>query len=74
MDRGVLEERLAQADKQIAGGRRQIAEQREAIALLERTGRPVDHAKYLLAGLQLLQAARREDRSRLLKELAKNTP
>ena len=74
MDRRVIEKRLAETEEQLAGGQRQIAEQREAIALLERTGRPVDHAKYLLAGLQLLQAARREDRSRLLKELAKNTP
>jgi hypothetical protein len=72
MHRGVLEERLAEADKQIANGRQQIAEQREAIALLERSGRPVAHAKYLLAGLQLLQAARREGRNRLFKELAKN--
>ena len=72
MDRAVLEQRLAETEEQLANGRHQIAEQREAIALLERGGRPVDHAKYLLAGLQLLQAARREDRNRLLKELAKN--
>ena len=73
MDRVVIEKRLAETEERLIGGQRQIAEQREAIALLERSGRPADHAKYLLAGLQLLQAARREGRNRLLKELAKNT-
>jgi hypothetical protein len=72
MDRGVIEKRLAETDEQLAGGQRQIAEQRQAIALLDRNGRPADHAKYLLAGLQLFQAARREGRNRLLKELAKD--
>jgi hypothetical protein len=68
MDRAALEQCLAEAEKQIAAGDSKIAEQCEAIALLERNGRPADHAKYILAGLQLLQAARQEHRDRLLKE------
>ncbi len=39
MDRGVIEKRLAETEEQLVGGQRQIAEQREAIALLERSGR-----------------------------------
>jgi hypothetical protein len=45
MDRVVIEKRLAETEEQLVGGQRQIAEQREAIALLERSGRPADHAK-----------------------------
>ncbi len=73
MDRAALEQRLAKIQERIANGLRQIAEQRQVIAELERNGGPVDHAKYLLAGLQLLQAAHRDVRSHLLKELAEKS-
>jgi hypothetical protein len=43
------------------------------IAELDSNGRPADHAKYLLAGFELLQAARRDSRDWLLKQLSKNT-
>jgi hypothetical protein len=36
---------------------------------LEADGQSAAHAKYLLAGLQLLQAARRDNREELLKRL-----
>jgi hypothetical protein len=70
MDRAALQQRLAKTMEQIASGQRHIAQQRETIAELERNGRPADHAKYLLAGLELLQATHRDRRNRLLKELS----
>ncbi len=69
MDRPAVLRRLALTEEQISSGQRRITEQLETVALLERSGRTADHAKYVLAGLLLLQAARREDRDRLLKEL-----
>jgi len=69
MDRTAVQRRLAHTEEQIAGGERQIAEQRDTIDLLERGGRPTELAKYQLASFLLLQAARREDRNRLLKDL-----
>ena len=49
--------------------RHQIGEQREVIVKLESACRPADHAKYLLAGLELLQAAYRDSRDAMLAEL-----
>jgi hypothetical protein len=73
MDRAVLQQRLAKTVEQIASRQRHIAEQREIIAELERNGRPTDYAKYLLAGLELLQAAHQNYRHQLLKALSKNS-
>jgi hypothetical protein len=67
----VFQRRLAEAEEQIASGLRHIARQREVIAELESNGHPTGHAKYLLAGLELLQAARRDSRAWLLKQLSK---
>jgi uncharacterized coiled-coil protein SlyX len=70
MDRSALQQRLAETEERIAHGERQIAEQRKLIAELKRTDpRGASHAKYLLAGLQLLQSDRRASRERLLKQL-----
>ena len=69
MDRTIVQTRLAHTEVQIADGEHQVAEQRDAIDLLECGGQPTKLAKYQLAGLLLLQGARREDRNRLLKEL-----
>jgi hypothetical protein len=69
MDRSAVQRRLALTEEQIASGQRLITEQLETVSLLERSGRAADHAKYVLAGLLRLQAARREDRDRFLKEL-----
>jgi hypothetical protein len=71
MNRAVLQRRLAEAEEQIASGLRHIARQREVIAELESNGHPTGHAKYLLAGLELLQADRRDSRAWLLKQLNK---
>ena len=64
---------LAKITEQIANGERHIAQQRDIIAELERSDRPADYARYLLAGLEILQAARQNFRSQLLKELSKNS-
>ena len=68
-DRADLEQRLAKITEQIANGERHIVQQRDIIAELERGDRPADYARYLLAGLEILQAARQNSRSQLLKEL-----
>ena len=71
MKRAALEQDLADAEERIASGQRRIAGQRQVIAELERSGRPTDYAKYLLSGLELLQAAHRDARKRLLRGLGK---
>jgi len=48
-----------------------LARQREVIAERESNGHPTGHAKYLLAGRELLQAARRDSRAWLLNQLSK---
>jgi hypothetical protein len=69
LDRSALERRLAETEEQIANGKQQIAQQRKLVAELEGDGREAAHAKYLLAGLELLQTARRDSREWLLKQL-----
>jgi hypothetical protein len=69
MDPAALQKRLAETEVQIANGERQIAQQRKLVAELEEDGREAAHAKYLLAGLELLQTARRDSREWLLKRL-----
>jgi phage protein D len=50
----VIQRRLAETEEQIANGEKQIAQQRRLIAELESNKSPASHAKYLLAGLELL--------------------
>ncbi len=75
MDHATLRERLAQTlaqtEEQIAGGELRIARQREIVVDLERRGLSADHAKYVLAGFELLQAAYRDRRTLLLQEQQK---
>lgn len=70
-DSAALRQDLLALEQKIADGLRQITEQRALIAKLERDGSPTEHAKYLLAGLQLLQAAHRDGRNKILRELGK---
>jgi hypothetical protein len=65
----VGEERAGASFENEKGCRSGIAQQREIIAELERSGRSAYHARYLLDGLELLQAAHRKSRDQLLKEL-----
>lgn len=69
VDRSALQERLAEAEERIASVERQIAHQRLLIAKLEADGQDAAHARYLLAGLELLQSARRDSREWLLQQL-----
>jgi hypothetical protein len=69
MDRSVIQQRLVETEGQIANGDNQIAQQRRLIAELETNGSSASHAKYLLAGLELLQIARRDSRDWLVKQL-----
>ena len=73
MDRSAIQKRLAETEERIASGQSQVAQQRELIAELDGSGCSTTHAKYLLAGLELLQAARRDSRDWLLKQLDKVT-
>ncbi|HEY4855670.1 MAG TPA: hypothetical protein VIH98_03215 [Xanthobacteraceae bacterium] len=66
MDRAALEQRLRQIEAKIAAVQQQIREQHQVIAKLEGAGRPADHAKYLLAGLELLHTAYRTSRKAML--------
>jgi hypothetical protein len=72
-DRSALQERLAEVEERISSMEHQIAQQRKLIAELERNGSSASHAKYLLAGLELLQAARRDSRDWVLKQLETQT-
>ena len=72
MDRTTLQRRLAQIEAKIAGVQHQIGEQREVIVKLESAGEQAQHAKYLLAGLELLQAVHRDTLNAILAELSKS--
>jgi hypothetical protein len=72
MDRSAIQKRLAETEERIALGQRQVAQQRELIVKLEADGQSAAHAKYLLAGLELLQAARRDSRDKLRKRLGES--
>jgi hypothetical protein len=69
VDRSEIQKRLGEIEEQIALGDRQVTQQQDLIFKLEADGQSASHAKYLLAGLNLLQAARRDSRDKLLKRL-----
>jgi hypothetical protein len=71
LDRAALQQRLAEIEEKIIGVQHQIGEQRQVVITLEFAGRPAHHAKYLLAGLELLQAAYRDSRAEILADLSK---
>jgi hypothetical protein len=66
-----LQQRLKRMEAKILGVQHQIGEHREVIIKLESTGLPAEHAKYLLAGLELLQAVYQDNRSTMLAELSR---
>ena len=66
MDRAALDQRLLQLEAKIAAVQQQIREQQQVIAKLESARRPADHAKYLLAGLELLHTVYRTSRKAML--------
>ena len=68
-DRSAIQKRLAETEERIALGQRQVGQQQELIVKLEADRQSAAHARYLLAGLELLQAARRDSRDKLLRLL-----
>jgi multidrug resistance efflux pump len=73
LDRRGLQRRLAEAEERLATIERQIANQRQLIAKLDADGLDAGHAKYLLAGLEPLQTARRGSRERLQEQVKSAT-
>lgn len=69
MDRAVLEGSLAAAEHQIVEAERQLANERERMAQLERDGHDTTQLTHLLAGWEEVLAAHIADRDRLRKEL-----
>jgi hypothetical protein len=69
MDRRMIEEHLAQAQRHIAQGNRHVAQQREIVDKLERDGHDASRAWSLLAQFEELLAMHIADRDRLRKEL-----
>ena len=66
----ILEQHLAQAERDVLVGRSAIVRQRGIIYRLERDGHYSGEAKRLLATFEELQNMHVADRYRLLKELA----
>ena len=69
MANAMLENRLAQAERDVSQGQRHIAQQRELIAKLERDGHDTKQAIELLHQFEQLQEMHVADRDRLRKEL-----
>jgi hypothetical protein len=69
MDRTMLQDHLAPAERHVIEGERHIARQRELVAELKRDGHDSDLAQSLLRSFEELQAMHVADRGRLRKEL-----
>lgn len=69
MDRGILEEHLAQAERHVAQGEKHVAKQRAIVAELERDGHDTVAAHDLLRQFEELQALHVADCDRLRSEL-----
>jgi hypothetical protein len=68
------EQRLNRLSEQIAEGEQLIAKQIEIVSGLERSGYAADHARFLFAGLRLLQAVKVDCRNEFLSQCTKNPP
>jgi hypothetical protein len=68
----MLAQHLAQAEDDVASGRRAIIRQRELILDLDRDGHETGEARRLLATFEEMQKLHVADRDRLLKELAES--
>lgn len=69
MDRVILEDHLAAAERHLAEALCEVANQREHVVQLERDGLDTAEPTRLLRQLEELQALHVADRERLLKEL-----
>jgi hypothetical protein len=71
MDRMMLLEHLAQAERHVAEGVEHVARQREVVARLERDKQDATSSRELLQRFEEMQAMHLTDRDRILRELAR---
>jgi len=69
MDRHILEEHLAQAERHVEESRQVVERQRALIAALERDDHSTTRARELLARFEAIQQTHIEDRDRTAQEL-----
>jgi hypothetical protein len=69
MDRAMLQDRLAAAERHVSEAERHVANQREHVSQLEREGHETGHAKRLLEQLEEVLAIHVAERDRLREEL-----
>jgi hypothetical protein len=70
MNRTILQDHLAQAERHVAEGEGHLSRQREIVTKLERDGHDSVSARATLAQFEELQAMHIADRDRLLRELS----
>lgn len=70
MERAVVMQRLAQAERHAADGEKHVARQRDLVAEIGRDGHDTELALMLLIRFEELQALNISDRDRLRAELA----
>ncbi|MGY3530350.1 hypothetical protein [Bradyrhizobium sp. USDA 4452] len=71
MDRVILEQHLALAERHAAQGRQHVARQENLIAELDRDGHDTTEARKVLDTLRITQALHEQDVERILGELTK---
>jgi hypothetical protein len=71
MDRAMLLDHLALAERHVVEGRRHVSSQRERIAQMERNGEDTTRSCELLATFLSMQEQHEEDLGRVRAELAK---
>jgi hypothetical protein len=69
MDRSLIEEHLAQANRHVAEGEGHVTKQRELVAQMERDGHDTTEALKLLGHFEELQELHIADRNRIEEEL-----
>jgi hypothetical protein len=69
MDRAMIAEHLAQAERHVAEGEKIISRQRALVVIAEATGGDAERSKALLASFEDTQAIHIADRERLREEL-----
>jgi hypothetical protein len=69
MDRAVLLQHLAQAERHVAEGEQHLLRQEELIAELDRDGHDTEKARVILDTLRETQALHLQDRDRIMREL-----
>jgi hypothetical protein len=70
MDRGMLEQRLAEAERHVALGEKHLARQREILQDLRVKGRDILEAERLLTNMEASQRLHIEGRDRIAREIA----